>query len=189
MINEVYQQIITSAPSIFNYVSIYNKQIKRLLNGSNFSYNNPSLFIEIQEEQQSIETLGNQLTASNLIIIFHIVMMELDGAVGNMDQNLNIFNLRNEVKKNYSLFKLTQGGTFNWMNEDEDYDHGSIYHYLIKYKAYYIDFSSYNILSPFNSNIIPAIWGLENQLWGLENQLWASIFLEEPALNIQINNN
>lgn len=149
---EVYQSIINWANNIqlngviaFNTIAIFNNQVKRESKGKGYVFWKPALFIEIKSSKDETYGANDQLTGSELEVIFHIVHNELDDATGNLDQNINVFTLRNLVKKSYSLFQPLQCGVFNYYGEEQQFTHDNIYIYKIKYKCWYVDTSAYPI--------------------------------------------
>lgn len=180
MIAEAYTQILDWVnKDTFKNVAVYNQQVERMIRGSGYSFETPALFVEVNEENE--EALGDGITASDLMIKFHIVMEQLDSSDGNLDQNMDIFQYRNAIKSSFSMFKLAQGGIFNWLNEDEDYDHGNIYHYILGYKCYYIDFTGQRVYSLYEKQQI--VWNLIQRRWDWDMYHWDQ-FLYGPDLNI-----
>lgn len=139
MLVELYQSLMDNFVNTdkFKTVSVYNKQIQKLINGNGYSYNLPACFIEIIES--NAYQIGCNLSASDLDILFHIAVDALDSADGYLDQNIYCFVLRNEVKKLFNLFRLPTGGCMQWINEDQDYDHDNVYHYVVRFRAHQID--------------------------------------------------
>lgn len=160
---------------IFKTVAIYNQQVQRMLRGTGYSFELPALFFEVNED--NYETHGSEITASDMIVNFHIVMQELDSSDGNLDQNLSIFYLRNKVKQWFSLYKVDNGGTFQWLNEDEDYNHNNIYHYITKYKFYYIDKTAERKYYPYKYKY--AVWSDIDLNFNEVNELWSRVFINK----------
>lgn len=149
-IAQVYQDILSridniidsSGNKIFNWRAVFNDQIKRTKDGSGYSFWMPAVFVEIKTHNEG--SIGDQLTYAEMDIIFHIVHNELDDAYGLLDQNTNVFQFRDYIKSNFSLFKPTNCGVFIWLGENQSFNHTNIYEYIVKYKCYYID----NLASP-----------------------------------------
>ncbi len=180
MNSQAYEQIMERVNrNYFNTVAVYNKQVQRMLRGDGYSFQLPALFVEVEED--NYQALLNGITSSDLIINFHIIMEELDSGDGNLDQNINIFQYRNNIKSTFSLFKLQQGGPFVWLDEDEDYNHDNIYHYILGYKCYYIDFVGERKYPNYIQSEI--IWNTEPQAWDNDNFTWDTL-LFGPLLNI-----
>lgn len=152
-LNNVYKDIVDRIALIkendlpvFNTVAVFNDQINRSKSGKGYSFWDPSVFIEIRSSNDG--SFGEQLTFSDLDIIFHISMFQLNGwDQASLDENLYIFHLRNLIKSNFSMFKPTQCGLFNWDKEEQQFDHDQIYTYKLTYKCHYIDQVAY----PFNT--------------------------------------
>ena len=166
----------TTTNQYFKQIRVYNGQINSSLNRGIYLYEKatPALFLEINEQNSIL--LGKQITASDLIIKFHIVITQLDSATGTLDQNIDIFFYRNYIKRIFSKFKLTKGGTFIWGDDDESYIHDNLYHYILTYKCHYIDFLGETNYFPY----VPGqnewtLWNYENILWDDETNNWDGI--------------
>lgn len=184
MTSEVYNQILSNVDTTtFNTIAIYAEQPRRMMRGNGYSFLTPACFVEINES--NYETVGDGITTSDCDIKFHIIMEQLDGNNGTLDQNLDIFTLRNNIKSAFSLFKLNQGGFFQWKDEDEDYCHSNIYHYILSYKAFNVDFEGQTPYYYFEPYLI--VWNTSNINWDLSTMTWDQLFLNEPILNIQGN--
>lgn len=122
---------------MFHTRAVFNNQIERSKRGSNYSFWDPSVFVEIKSENEG--DFGSQLTYANLRVTFHISMFQTDSMDGNLDQNLYIFHLRDIIKAKFSLFEPSQCGPFNWGGEEQQFDHDQIYTYKLHYNCFYID--------------------------------------------------
>lgn len=171
-LSNVYRTIINkfAETTVFNQVAIYNKQVQRLLRGQSYNIFLPACYIEITEK--NVMQLLDYHTASDLDIRFHIVMSQLDSTDGSMDQNLYVYKLRNTVKGLFSLFKLDTGGFFQWVDEDQDYNHGNVYHYVIRYRAHQVDLTAVRELYPFEET--PYDWWI----WDTTYDNWETITLD-----------
>ncbi len=134
----------TDGNPVFNTRAIFNKQIDRAKTAKGYSFWDPSVFIEMKSSNEG--SIGGQLTYADLAITFYISMFQLNGwDNASLDENLYIFHLRNLIKSNFSMFKATQCGLFNWVGEEQQFDHDQIYTYKLTYKCYYIDQIAYPI--------------------------------------------
>lgn len=170
---------------VFRTVKIYNSHIERIIRGQMSKPSGPTCFVEIEEE--NVKQLGKQITASDLTIKFHILQTELDSSDGQLDQNLSIFSLRDTVKRWFSGFKLSKGGRFLWNNEDEEYRHINIYHYILSFRTYFIDLVSEIKWYPYNEGIEElTYWGYDDNGWTDETDNWenATHISGELKLNI-----
>ena len=129
--------ILSGGVRVFNTVAVYNDQITRMKNGSGTTYWLPAVFIELRTYNEN--TIGDQLTNADIDVIFHVAHMELDSGIGTLDQNLNIFTMRDYVKSTFSMFKPTNCGLFVWKGEQQQFNHDNINEYKLTYKCHYID--------------------------------------------------
>ena len=56
-----------------------------------------------------------------------------------MDENFNIFVLRDLVVNSISHFKSDKSSIFTKVSEEQDFEHTNVYHYKLTYKAQWID--------------------------------------------------
>lgn len=130
----------------FVYTAVFNDQIKRDNEGKlQFPFPKPAVFIEIQSPQQGLALLGSGVTINeNQVFKFSIVHEQLD-AVSNgtlstgMDENLDVFDLRDRLKRLLTGFKPTNCSELQYVEESQDYAHDQIYVYCISFKCSYVD--------------------------------------------------
>jgi hypothetical protein len=139
LIKQGIQDILTALTNSgqFNYIAIWNDHANRLVDGSGYSFNCPATFLELEP----IETLNLSagITQTDYIIRIHIVHVELDAADGTLDQNLNVFDYRDAVKKYLTGIKPTNFGNLMYNQEYQDYEHTNVYHYIVEFKAGFVD--------------------------------------------------
>jgi hypothetical protein len=121
----------------FNYVAIWNNHVERLISGDGYSYNCPAAFVEL--ETSEIHPLNAGITHTDYIIRIHIVHNELDATDGTLDQNLNVFDYRDAVKVAFTNLRPTNFSNLMYYNEFQDYDHTNVYHYIVEFRAAFID--------------------------------------------------
>ena len=119
-----------------DYVRVWNDQVSLMEKGEIYSYPNLACFIEIVLAKNG---LGLGIVGGDINIRFHIVHTELDSGGGTMEQNLTVFQWRDEL-----IDKLTyveNGGLsgFQLVGEQPDYSHSNVYHYVVEFIAHYID--------------------------------------------------
>lgn len=152
--NQVNTLVGKDNKTIFKNVYVFDDQIKRMVNGIGSVYdiyNTPCVYIEITYDQE--RPLQNKLSQMDLVITFHIVMMELDALHNNLDQNTKIFGLRDLINEKFVLFFAPQCSPFRYYSEKQDYNHGNIYHYKISYKTNYIDQTAYQPLGTMSATL------------------------------------
>ncbi len=170
-------QLITSL-TIFKEVMVYNAQVDRIRAGL-ISFNTPTLFIEIR--QYNTENLGRNINTTDLSIRMHIVMTELDAGNGTLDQNLNIFQIRDTLNKLIINYTPPTCSAISYTNEFQEYKHTNLYHYVSYYKCHYFDYTAFNPFVP----IYPYfIWDQTDITWEQMDLLWD--LAKGPLLNLSI---
>jgi hypothetical protein len=133
----------------FNFIHKWNNYVEKLKsvdeNGAPiYGINHPSLFVEYLTPND-IEQLGGGVQIYDpLIIKIHILHNEIDATNGDMDQNLNVFELKQKVFKALQGFEPDGCVAFVRINEEQDYDHTNLYHYIQTYQTNYVDTSMMN---------------------------------------------
>lgn len=121
-------------------VRMFNDQFNRLQAGEENPIDFPSVFIEIISPSPFKE-IGGGLSAGDLTWRIHIADQELDAGLGDMDQNLNVYDLRDTVHAALNLFRPAGSSHFQKAAETADYSHKGVYHYIIDYRSELIESS------------------------------------------------
>lgn len=130
-------QVRASIPE-FNFVHIWNDQFSQIEEGSSYSFPFPNCFIEIVSPN-NYEPIGRGYASGELLVRFHIGHEEYDAGGGNMEQNTNVFTLRNKVVNKFNNFQPIATSSLMRVNEQQDYAHTNIYHYIVDFKCSFID--------------------------------------------------
>jgi len=164
----------------FQVIFVYNKQIDRARAGI-IKFNTPACFVQII--QGKINNLGSKLQGSDLDIRFHIVDGQIDAADGTYDQNLEVFDLRNQIRKTFIGYQPTGCGPISTDDEMQEYNHTILYHMVLKYKCHFIDNSAYDeiILEPYY-----IIWNINDLEYDITDGIWDKLIM--PSLELQLNN-
>mgnify|MGYP006266782089 CR=1 FL=1 len=158
------QLLKNGASVVFKNINVWDDQIDNMISGDNYSFATPSAFLEVQLGEQ--KQLGAGITSyPNCEIRIHLVDMLLDagGGLGDMEQNLRVFGLRDLVKA--MGLKATFCSSFQVSREYMDYKHRNIYKYVLCFSTNFLDNKGsstenglYIIPNPtFNLNIF-QIW-------------------------------
>lgn len=128
-----------SRPTVaFQKVLMWNDQVTRALAGTGYSFESPACFLELRSMENTM--FGSGVSYAEYIWRFHIVHMELDaGDEVGMDQNLNVISFRDAVKQALAGFQPPQCSTLFTVNEEQDYTHTDVYHYILDMKSGFID--------------------------------------------------
>ena len=119
------------------YVVMWNNQFNQIEDGDVEGFPFPCAMLEIVP--QSYNQLGGGYQQSDVDFRIHIGHVQFDSLDGNMEQNLDVFDLRNEVVQKLSLYKPSMSGELFKVSEEQDYEHTAIYHYIITFRACVID--------------------------------------------------
>ena len=126
------------ADKLFQKVLVFNDQISRMNNNKGYLVNTPALFIEM--EIQSTDELTMGVTYSQVCWKFHLVHRQLDaGNDIDMDENLLVYEYRDALRTALMEFQPESCSTLAYEGEQQDYDHGNLYHYVINYKCGFKD--------------------------------------------------
>lgn len=165
--------------NIFKYIAIYNNQIDRI-RASQINFNSPSCYIEVKHSNTL--NLGNKLNANDLNIRIHIAHLEYDAVTGRLDENINIFSIRDSIKKQLIKWNPINCGPLSTTPEMQEYKHGNIYHYIIKFNGHWVDSSAFSekILERFY-----IIWSQNEITWDKANFTWDKAV--GPIFNLETN--
>ena len=151
--------------ALFQWVAIWNNQIRQWKTGKGFPVQRPCCFIEMDLGQASAMGLGVTLYR-DVKIKFHIVDWQVDAGDGTLDQNAEVFIWRDLLKTNMERFFPQHCGAMTTLNEEQDYEHTGVYHYMITFKTSLSDLQG-SVLDPDQTTVIltpPP--GPDGSLWG-----------------------
>lgn len=113
------------------YARIWNNQVGYLNDGSGYSWPRPAAFVEVVSPA-SFEVIGSGFRSADLGIKIHIVH-DFYNADDTFEQDMVIFDLRDQVIMGLSQYCPTACGPLNCISEFQDYNHGNIYHYICEF--------------------------------------------------------
>ena len=139
---DLIQQIIDRLKLItdLKFVTIWNNQFNYISDGSVYSFPFPNAFIEVISD--NLQDIGGQYQGSDLLINIHIGQDFYNGT--NIDENFNIFALRDLLVKSLSNFQPITCGKMIKVSETQDFEHTNVYHYILGYKVHFIDNTAVN---------------------------------------------
>ena len=135
-INDILTRLNTVTGAMF--VAVWNNHASRLMDGSGYSFACPAVFVELETLGEA-GRLGGGMTSQDYIIRIHLLHQELDAADGTLDQNLNVYDWRDDIKAKVTGMKPTNFSNLMFMNELQDYEHSNLYHYILEFKAAFVD--------------------------------------------------
>lgn len=122
---------------IFNTIAVWNNQINRAKDASGYSFQYPAVFVETKK--LSTERLGFGYKSYEFDIIIHVMDEQLDDQIGGLDQNLDVFDLRDDVITSLDMFRPLQTGNLVYISGEQDYNHDNVYHYELTFRGRMID--------------------------------------------------
>jgi hypothetical protein len=129
------------------HVRIWNNQVKYEDKGELYDFPKPAFFIEVINSV-SYQTIGMGMQAADIGVRIHIVHERLDAADGTFEQDLVIFDLRDKVRAKLNLYEPVACGPLTVVDEEQDYEHTNIYHYIVDFVCHFIDSKG----SPLDAN-------------------------------------
>lgn len=117
------------------HVAVFNNQVDNIEDGGTYSHSLPAAFPELITSDPGQLCGGYQSHEIELRV--HLVNDIYNS--GYMDQNMEIFALRDAVVRSFWGFKTPQTGHFLKVDEIQDHNHTNVYHYIITFKFHYID--------------------------------------------------
>lgn len=123
--------------SVNLYTRVWNNQIRYLREGNLYEWQRPAAFVELVSPIQ-FDNLSSGIRTAELSIKIHLVhdFYNIDGS---FEQDLTIFDLRDQVLLSFIDYVPTGCGTFLCVSESQDYDHDNLYHYILEFTANYRD--------------------------------------------------
>lgn len=119
-------------------VRIWNNQIKYESDGKLYDFPKPAFFVEVVNAVQ-FQTLAEGMQSADLGIRVHIVHEYYDAQDGTFEQDLVVFELRDQVRVKLMRYEPTACGPLVVINEEQDYEHTNIYHYVVDFVCHFID--------------------------------------------------
>ena len=184
MIKDIFQDVLTELKNMnaFKWILIFNNQIDRARLGL-INFNCPACFVEIQHE--NIVNLQSGITGMDLKVRFHVVYLQLDGMKNTMDQNFDVFALRDMIRKKFVNYFPKGCGPLQADGEDQDYKHNNLYHYIINFKCHWIDTSAYTMPQILSGYIVwnnqpSPIWNECLDLWN--EAYWGAYSLSDHII-------
>ena len=126
---------------VFKFVHVWNNQIIELdETNRQFGFQTPAVFVEIATPTPIGTLLGGYQQYDDIRVRLHILHQQLD-ANGNgfMDENFNIFDLSQLLYGQMNKFEPSGAVKMVRIAEENDYDHGNLYHFVQEYATNLID--------------------------------------------------
>ncbi len=137
------------------YTRVWNKQVRNEIEGKTYSYPKPAAFLEIISPA-TYQVIGQMYRNADISFRVHLVHEFYDAQDGTMEQDLAIFDLRDQVIALLTGYAPTGCGPLNCMVEGQDDDHDNVYEYLLDFVANFTD-SKGSPLDPARNVYVPAV--------------------------------
>jgi len=144
-------------PNLFAFVDVWNNQLELAEQQQQYSFLLPAAFIEILNVQEPKQLGDGVQLYDQLIVRLHIVHEQLDAGDGTMERNLEVFDLTQKTFKRMQGFEPDKASAFFRVNEERDYYHTNVYHFMQDYKTTYLDDSAQRSTDGFSIKLTPKI--------------------------------
>lgn len=134
----IYKNDKAKNSKLFQMVSIWNNNIELFENGNYTPTQTPCCYIE--ELPAPVTKFLGPADMRDFNIRIHIVDWQFDAGNGTTDRNVEVMDWRDLTKTALMYLKLTYGGKLQQTDEEQDYAHKGLYHYIIDFKAALLDF-------------------------------------------------
>lgn len=158
------QVVNADGATVSMYSRIWNNQFKYEEQGKLYDYAKPAAFLEVINNA-TYEELGIGFQSCDVGFRVHLIH-EYYNADTTFEQDLKIFDLRDQVVTLLSHYQPTACGPLVRTSEQQEYDHDNIYHYIIDFITNFTDSkgSAYdpatgkyiNSTPPTNLNLVVA---------------------------------
>jgi hypothetical protein len=136
------------------YARIWNNQVQYEDQGKLYDFPKPSAFVEIVSPA-TYQVIGQEYRNADISFRIHLVH-EFYNSDSTFEQDLVIFDLRDQVIALLTGFTPAGCGPLNCMVEEQDYVHTNIYHYILDFVCNFTD-SKGSPLDQARSVYVPAI--------------------------------
>ena len=136
------------------YSRLWNNQLRDLEGDKGYAWPMPAAFVEVVSPV-SYDILGLGFRSADIGIKIHLIH-EFLNQDGTFEQDLTIFDLRDQIIKGLSQYCPTACGALNCISESNDSDHDNLVHYVMEFVCNFID-SKGSPLEDMNEDIIPDL--------------------------------
>jgi hypothetical protein len=122
----------------FQTVRVWNNQTDHEQDGDYVAYGKPACFVEVVTDV-TWEALLEGFSTADIGVRFHLVHEYYDDQAGNFEQDLVIFDLRDQIIAAFTLYMPPGCGSLMKVNEVQDFDHNNVYHYIVEFVCSFVD--------------------------------------------------
>lgn len=120
------------------FARVWNKQVRKEIEGNTYSYPKPAAFLEVISPV-TYQVIGQMCRNADVSFRVHLIHEFYDAQDGTMEQDLAIFDLRDQVVALLTSYAPTGCGPLNCMVESQDDDHDNVYEYILDFVANFTD--------------------------------------------------
>ena len=123
--------------STLYFARVWNNQLEKIIEGTLEYQVLPAVYLEVVPSAYNL--LGVGYTTSDITFKIHIIHEFYDAQDGTFEQDLLVFDIRDKIIGLLSGFQPLYCGWMTKVNEEQDYNHPNVYHYVLDFVANYID--------------------------------------------------
>lgn len=128
----------TPAEPVFKTVRVWNNQIEQIKNKEYPGTVFPACFVEVLTDVQW-EQLGQGYSTADIGVKFHLCHEFYDNMEGDFEEDLAIFDLRDAIIAEFTLYMPPGCGSMMKVNEVQDTDHDNLYYYIVEFVCSFVD--------------------------------------------------
>jgi hypothetical protein len=152
------RDILTQLNTLY-FTRVWNNQLTKILSGELEYQILPAVYLEVVSPSQ-YNLLGIGYTTSDINFKIHIIHEFYDAQDGTFEQDLLVFDIRDQIIALLSGFRPSFCGVMFKVAEEQDFEHTNLYHYIVDFTANYIDDSG-SPNRPGSDTFTPSIPPLE----------------------------
>ncbi len=152
MNNQLYTELKTQLETVVDgsgqpsllFIKRWNNELQNLrgLENNEYPFDFPAAFLEFESPNETNMIGNNVMIYDPLDITVHIIYSQLDAGDGNMDDNFDIFTLKDKIISCLQLFRPTNTSNLFTINQSQDYDHDNLYEYKITFRCTFTDYTN-----------------------------------------------
>jgi hypothetical protein len=116
---------------------VWNNQLRSERDGQLYDFPKPATFVEIISPVEYQE-LGQNFRIADIGVNIHLIH-EYYNEDGNFEQDLAVFDIRDQIVALLSQYQPTGCGMMVAVNETQDTDHDNLYHFIIGFVCAFVD--------------------------------------------------
>lgn len=154
-------------------IRMWNDQLTLVTEGKMDLFQQPAIFFEFSTAQ--IIQLGNGVQLYDPFIFkIHILYWELDSQRGDFDNNLNVFDYKDQIYAAVQKFQpdLVDGqppiSACVRISEEQDYKHAGIYHFIQTYRTTFADYGAQEPVGGSETTVVPMPLEIDQTMFDVQ---------------------